>query len=85
MKKREKTILFTLGGLLVLLVIYVTASLWTSDGVLSIVPGWHTTIYPPEITWSALAAIILAIGITVYLVFRGMIKLLTVLWERMRS
>lgn len=85
MKKREKAILFTLGGLLVLLVIYVTASLWTSDAVFSIVPGWHTTIYPPEITWSVLAVIILAIGIVVYLVFRGMIKLLTALWARMRS
>jgi hypothetical protein len=37
-------------GLITKLVVYVTVRLGTSDAAFSIVPGWHTTIYQPEIT-----------------------------------
>ena len=85
MTKRERTILLILGGLITTLAVYVTVRLWTSDAAFSIVPGWHTTIFPPEITWTILTIIILLTSVIVYLVFRGTIKLLTVLWTRLKS
>ena len=84
MNKREKPILLIFGGLITTLVIYVTVRLSISDAAFSIVPGWHTTIYPPEITWIILTIVILVTSIVVYLVFRGTIKLLASLWMRMK-
>ena len=84
MNKREKTIQVILGGLITTLVIYVTVRLSSSDAAFSIVPGWHTTIYPLEITRIILTIVILVTSIVVYLVFRGTIKLLTSLWMRMK-
>lgn len=85
MSKREKIILLTLGGIITTLIFYVAVRLWTSDAALSVVPGWHTTIYPPKIMWAILTIIILLTSIVVYLVFRGTIKLLTSLWTRIKS
>lgn len=83
--KKEKIILLTLGGLITTLIVYVTVILGTSDAAFSIVPGWHTTIYPPEITWTILTLVILVTSLLVYLIFRGAIKLLTSLWTKMKS
>src|SRR6187551_205956 len=85
MRKKDKIILLTLGGLITTLVVYVTVRLVTSDAAFSIVPGWHTTIYPPEITWTILTIIILVTSLLVYLIFRGILKLLTSLWTRFRN
>ena len=85
MSKREKIILLTLGGLITTLVVYVTVRLGTSDAAFSIVPGWHTTIYPPEITWTILTIVILVTSLLVYLIFRVITKLLTSLWTRLKS
>lgn len=85
MTKVEKIILRTFAGLMTALLAYVILRLWTSNAAFSIVPGWHTTIYPPEITWAILTAILLATSILVYFVFRGAIKLLTALWTKIKS
>ena len=85
MGRKEKIILLPLSGLITTLVVYVTVRLMTSDAAFSIVPGWHTTIYPPEITWTILTIIILVTSLLVYLIFRAAIKLLTSLWTRMKS
>jgi hypothetical protein len=85
MNRKEKIILFTLAGLIATLTVYVTLSLWSADATFSIVPGWHTTIYPPEVTWSILIIIILVTSLLVYLIFRGTTRLLTSLWARLKS
>jgi hypothetical protein len=85
MSKKEKIILGTLGGLITTLVVYVTVRLGTSDTAYSIVPGWHTTIYPSETTWTVLTIVILIMSLLVYLIFKGTIKLLSSLWTRLKS
>lgn len=85
MSKRENVILLTAGGLITTLIVYVTIRLWTSDVAFSLVPGWHTTIYPPEITWSILTVLVLGTTSIVYMIFKGTIKLLTVLWTKLKS
>ena len=91
MSKAEKKILLFLGGLIAILSVYVAVRLWASDAVLSIAgwhtvaPGWHTVIYPAEITLAILTILILVGSMTVYLVFRGTNKLFSVLWTRRKS
>jgi hypothetical protein len=75
MSTKEKSILLTLGGLITTLVLYLTVRLGTSDTAFSIIPGWHTTIYPPDITWTILTIIILVTSLLVYLIFRVTVKL----------
>jgi hypothetical protein len=70
MNKREKRTLLILSGLITTLVVYVTVRLWTSDEAFSVVPGWHTTIYPTGLTLTILTIGILVTSIIVYLVFR---------------
>ncbi len=65
--------MLTLGGLVTTLVVYMTVRLGTGDAAFSIVPGWHTTIYPPEITWTILTIIILVASLLVYFIFKGTI------------
>ncbi|MEJ7643713.1 MAG: hypothetical protein WKF87_03905 [Chryseolinea sp.] len=85
MSRKEKNILLALGGLITTLVVYVTVRLGTNDAAYSIVPGWHTTIYSPEMTWTILTIIILVISLLVYLIFKGTIKLLSSLWTKLKS
>lgn len=85
MNRRKNTILFAIGALITALVVYVTVRLWASEAVFSVVPGWHTIIYPPEITWAMLTVIILVTSLLVYFVFRGTIKVLTVLWTKIMN
>jgi hypothetical protein len=82
MKNKEKIFLLTIGGVITTLVVYVTVRLSTSDAAFSIVPGWHTTIYPPAITWAILTALILVTALIVYLIFKLTLRLLTFLWTR---
>ena len=76
MSKKEKTTLLVIAGLIITLILYVTLRLWTSDKGISFLPGWHTTIYPPEIYWIFLTIIILLYCLIVYLLFKGTIRLL---------
>lgn len=76
MSRKEKSALLVIGGLITTLILYVTIRLWASDQAISILPGWHTTIYPPEIYWIFLTIIVLLYVLIVYLLFRGTIRLL---------
>lgn len=73
------------GGLITTLVVYAIVRLSTGDVAFSIVPGWHTTIYPPEITWVILTVMILVTSLMVQLIFRWSIKLLTKFWTKYKS
>ncbi|WP_160143578.1 hypothetical protein [Chryseolinea soli] len=85
MSKGEKIVLLALAGLLTILAGYVAVKLGTSDAAFSILPGWHTTIYPPAVTWAILVIVILVASFVVYLIFRGAVRLLTLLWAKLRS
>jgi len=85
MSKSEKTILLILAGVTTTLVVYLSLRLRISDGVISLIPGWHTAMYSPDITWTLLTVIVLVTSVTVYMVFCGTIKLLTTLWTRLKS
>jgi len=76
MSKKEKSTLLVIAGLIITLVLYVTLRLWTSDQGISILPGWHTNIYPHEIYWIFLTILILLYSLIVYLLFKGTIRLL---------
>jgi hypothetical protein len=84
MGKIEKTILLILTGMIGTLAVYVAVRFWSID-VTYIVPGWHTTIYPSEIIWPILAVIILVISLVAYIVLRGVFRILTTLWTKLRS
>ncbi len=85
MSKKEKSILLILGGLITMLIVYVMVRLKTNDAAFSIVPGWHTTIYPPEITWSIFTVIILILFLVGYLILRVIAKLFTLWWAKLKS
>lgn len=76
MSRKEKSALLVIAGLITTLILYVTIRLWASDQAIPILPGWDTTIYPPEIYWIFLTIIILFYSLIVYLLFRSTIKLL---------
>jgi hypothetical protein len=82
MTTKEKSIVFIFAALLTSVIVYITVRLGTGDAAYSVVPGWHTTIAPPEITWSALTVIILLTSGVVYLLFKGIMKFLTSLWVK---
>lgn len=84
MREKEKITLFTLGGLLTTLAVYLTVRLGISNAAFAVVPGWHTTIYPPEITWIILTILILVTSLLVYLIFQLAIKCLTSLWTKFK-
>jgi hypothetical protein len=79
MSSKEKIFLFILGGLLSCLILYLSVWLWISDSTLSIVPGWHTTIYPPEILWTVFTFGILIAAIIVCSLFRATTKLMSLM------
>ena len=85
MSKKEKAILLTLGGVITTLTVFVTLRLWTSDPATSIIPGWHTTVYPSEITWTIVTIAFLLTILLVYLTIKGGIKLLILLWVKLKS
>jgi len=85
MSKTERTTLVTLAGLATTFIVYVSVRVLSSDETFSIIPGWHTTAYPPDISWTLLTAIILVTSLLVYLTFRVTIKILTALWTRLKS
>ena len=85
MSRKGRIILSTLAGVITTLFIYVAVRLGTGDAAFSIVPGWHTIIYPPRVIGTILAAVILVTSLLVYLLFRGMVKLLTLFWARFKS
>lgn len=68
-----------------MLIVYVMVRLKTNDAAFSIVPGWHATIYPPEITWSIFTVIILILFLAGYLVLRLIAKLFTLWWAKLKS
>jgi hypothetical protein len=76
MSKKEKSLLLSIGGLITTLILYVTIRLWASDQGISILPGWDTTIYPPEIYWIFLTIIFLVYTLIAYLLFRRTKELL---------
>lgn len=84
MNKREKNIVLTLGGLLAILLVYVIIRLSTSDIAFSIIPSWHTTIYSPDFTWTILTILLILSSLLVYFIYKGIIKLLTLLWKRLK-
>lgn len=53
-----------------------------ADGVYSIIPGWHTTILPPAMTWTLLVTITLIGAILLYVILQYMIKLVKSVYER---
>ncbi len=85
MGKKEKTLLLILAGMLTTLVVFVTVKLWAGEAALTIIPGWHTTIYTPEITWTILTILILATSLMVNLIFRVAIKLLVTLRTKLKA
>jgi hypothetical protein len=77
MKNKENIFLLAIGGVITTLVVYVAIRLATNDAAFSMLPGWHTTIYPPEITWAILTVLILGMSLSVYLIFKMTIRLLS--------
>jgi hypothetical protein len=76
MNKRERKTLSAFAGLAIALMVYIAVRLLGIDAAL-VVPGWHTVIYPKDITFSILAVVILLASLAVYLFVCGSIKLLT--------
>lgn len=72
MSNKEAKILGFVGGLIILLIIFATVRIKSSDAEFSI--GWQTTVYPRDITLSILAIIILVLGLFFYVVFRSKSK-----------
>jgi len=72
MSKMEAKMLGFVGGLILVLVVFVIVRSRAAGAEFSI--GWHTTVYPPEVTWSILALITLALSMLLYLVFRTKTK-----------
>jgi hypothetical protein len=60
------------GGLIVVLIVFVAVRIESTDAAFSI--GWHSTPYPRDITWSIVAIIILMLSLLMYLVFRTRMK-----------
>lgn len=79
MTKSKKLIFGISAGFLTALTVYFMVRLFTSDMLLSVIPGWHTTIYPPEMTRILLTILILLMSWLVYLMFRGAKKILLLL------
>jgi hypothetical protein len=51
------------------ILIYVLVRFLIGDTMLSIIPGWHTTIYPPEIIAIVITILILLFITLAYLLF----------------
>lgn len=66
----QNLIKWTLSLLITFVVTRVIIGLITSDGLLSILPGWHTVIYSKETTITLLSLIILASSAVVCFLFR---------------
>lgn len=52
----------------------------TIDEIYSVIPGWHTTIFPPAITWTIITFIILIVAILVYSILRFAVKVVSSCW-----
>jgi hypothetical protein len=68
------------SGFISTLMVYGAVRILARDITHSVWPGWHTTIYPPEVTWIILTILIIVCSVLVYFVFRGATKILTSLW-----
>ena len=84
MARIEKSVTVIIAGTITTLVVYLAVRLWASDAAFSIIPGWHTTLYPRDITIVILTSAILVSSLFVSLLFRGIIRLLITLWIRFK-
>lgn len=48
------------------------------------VPGWHTTIYPAQITWAIVTVILLSTSMLIYLMFRMAGRWLAILLGKLK-
>jgi hypothetical protein len=70
--KQEAKMLGFVGGLIVVLIVFVAVRIESTDAEFSI--GWHTTAYPQDVTWSIVAIIILVLRLLMYVAFRTRTK-----------
>jgi len=52
------------------ILIYVLVRFLIGDTMLSIIPGWHTTIYPPEIIAIVITLLLLLFSFIIYALFK---------------
>ncbi len=82
MKSWHKLLLKLIAGIIAFVVIYECVGLiFFNDFTASLVPGWHTTIYPFGSNLS-LTIIITCFTIFSYFLFKGLLKLVTYIWMK---
>lgn len=80
LRKTERIIIYSFIGLIVTLVLYMSARLWLlgePDPLL--LPGWHTIIYPPDVSFTIIALIALVPCFLSYFTLKGLSKIWLVL------
>lgn len=80
MKKNLKNRFKFISAVLTTLILYLSVRLWLLDGTYTVIPGWHTTLLPADIAGVWLTTAILFSSLVVWMLFRGIFKLL--MWLR---
>lgn len=84
MSKVNRVFLISTSGLLTTLAVYLLIRFVTEDLPLSLVPGWHTTIYPPSVTYVILTALFLVSSLLIYAVFKIFIRLVLMISSKLK-
>ena len=85
MKIGERISIGFLATLFTFVIVYFAVQLFTSDLGSSITPGWHTTIYPPEVIHTKLTFTILVLTLIVNLIFKQTRKILNLLLTKLKN
>ena len=78
----EKKLIKLLSGLFTIIFLYFLISVLTSDFILSLVPGWSTTLYPFEIIILFIIALVIPIIFVVYILISNFIRLMFKLFTK---
>lgn len=78
----KKTILNIVSILVFILLLRELLRFFSGDFVSSIIPGWHTTIYPTEWLLTIGAFVVVLFGFVLFGLFKGIRKILDWCWNQ---
>jgi hypothetical protein len=71
-----------IASFLTFLITRLALAFLAGDFAYSVIPGWHTIIYPPEMTLTVLTLILLSLTLSIAGLFKLMTKLILIIFKR---
>ena len=83
--RRKRILTIIIGCLLTFLTTRTLIAMLAGDFAYSVIPGWHTVIYPPEMTLTVLTGILLGLTLIVVGIYKAVSILISLIFDRIEK